>query len=485
MKHPVIVMPFFVVKDGSLVRYKYISRLRQERERRGWSRNYVAEQVKVDVITVGRWERGERLPHPLYRQELCTLFVMNAEDLGLFLEPQLDEAMVISEIPPEVPNTLNEVAETSSEPSVPAVTTLIADPVLPMPVIEEKTKTSVFQQRRTLLVGLGGLATITLMGAGLQLLLHTSPSSATLPPVLLNKPSQQLIDASSTPWINHLSWSPDSRTIAAATGINVINFWDIEKGALIRDYTTLNAFVNDISWSKTDAVASANADRYSGSIQVWHYPLGTPAVTFQRPYALRTVSWSPNGTYLAFAGHAPIVEVWDPSIPRMVSHYTYPALGSLGINRVKWSATGNLLACATDDGTVHVWEALTGTLKTIYREHQSKVFDLAWSPAGQYIASASLDKTTRVWDALTGQTLQVYRGQTNYVEAVDWSLQGNYIVSGGLDHTVQVWEAFTGKLVVGYQGFTGTVEAVLWSMDGKTIVVGTNTQGIEIWSVPQ
>jgi transcriptional regulator with XRE-family HTH domain len=66
---------------------KQIPRLRQERERRGWSREYLAEHVQVDVVTVGRWERGQRLPHPIYRQKLCDLFEMNAEQLGLFLEP--------------------------------------------------------------------------------------------------------------------------------------------------------------------------------------------------------------------------------------------------------------------------------------------------------------------------------------------------------------------------------------------------------------
>ena len=63
-----------------------IPRLREERERRGWSREYIAEQIEVDKVTVGRWERGERLPHPIYRQKLCTLFDMDAEHLGLFVE---------------------------------------------------------------------------------------------------------------------------------------------------------------------------------------------------------------------------------------------------------------------------------------------------------------------------------------------------------------------------------------------------------------
>src|SRR5205823_510675 len=63
-----------------------LQRLRQERERRGWSRSYVAEQVEVDIATVERWERGERMPQPHYRQKLCVLFEQNAQDLGCLSE---------------------------------------------------------------------------------------------------------------------------------------------------------------------------------------------------------------------------------------------------------------------------------------------------------------------------------------------------------------------------------------------------------------
>ena len=63
-----------------------LSLLRRERERRGWSRDYVAAKVEVDVATVGRWERGERIPQPYYRQKLCTLFEKNAQELGLLVD---------------------------------------------------------------------------------------------------------------------------------------------------------------------------------------------------------------------------------------------------------------------------------------------------------------------------------------------------------------------------------------------------------------
>src|SRR6266705_5337820 len=59
-------------------------RLRKESEKRGWSRDHVAEKIGGDPHGVGRWERGTTSPSPYYRQRLCELFKMDAEELGLF-----------------------------------------------------------------------------------------------------------------------------------------------------------------------------------------------------------------------------------------------------------------------------------------------------------------------------------------------------------------------------------------------------------------
>jgi len=60
--------------------------LRYEREVRGWSQADLAEKVKCDTKTIGRWERGNGIPRPYYRQLLCEIFAKNAEELGLVKE---------------------------------------------------------------------------------------------------------------------------------------------------------------------------------------------------------------------------------------------------------------------------------------------------------------------------------------------------------------------------------------------------------------
>jgi transcriptional regulator with XRE-family HTH domain len=74
------------------------NRLQGERQRRGWSRKYVAEQLDVSEYTIGQWERGKHMPYPIHIQKLCNLFETSAEALGLTTHV---EASGLSEIPPE------------------------------------------------------------------------------------------------------------------------------------------------------------------------------------------------------------------------------------------------------------------------------------------------------------------------------------------------------------------------------------------------
>jgi transcriptional regulator with XRE-family HTH domain/Tol biopolymer transport system component len=468
-----------------------VLRLRHERERRGWSRNYIAEQIEVDMITVGRWERGERMPHPQYRQKLCALFEMSAQELGLFSEPE--EPSIIAHPPPE-PEAQSDTEEVVGDPSpAPEVLTAMLtapDPAQKVLSIKKEAiqRSTPVMHRRKLIIGLAGLGIVTLTGSSLLLTAHTSPTPehitapTKLPQASL---SHQLFDPGLNNWTNRVAWSPDGRKIAAASGKNVVSIWSLEKAALMGYYSTLNEWVNDVSWAKDNWIAAANGGLHGGSLQVWKFPAEKPTFILQRPYSVRAVSWSPDGKYLAFAGHATTAEVWNPFTARQVSTYSCPNLGMLGINSVRWSATGALLACSADDGTVHVWEALTGKVRRIYHGHQYRVHDLAWSPDERYIVSAGADKTVQVWDALTGHTLLVYQKHTDEIEGVDWSPQGKYIASGGKDLTVQVWEAFTGKQIASYHTRKNSpVEGVHWSINGKMVAAATDTQGIEIWQAP-
>lgn len=64
------------------------SRLRQERERRGWSQSELAERIGTTQVNVSRWENMSSKPGPYFRQRLAEVFGKSLEELGLFAETE-------------------------------------------------------------------------------------------------------------------------------------------------------------------------------------------------------------------------------------------------------------------------------------------------------------------------------------------------------------------------------------------------------------
>ncbi len=64
------------------------SRLKQERERHGWSQSDLAEQLGTSQVNVSRWEKGLTVPGPYFRQRLVGAFGKSLEELGLFIEAE-------------------------------------------------------------------------------------------------------------------------------------------------------------------------------------------------------------------------------------------------------------------------------------------------------------------------------------------------------------------------------------------------------------
>src|SRR5579864_6831157 len=64
--------------------------LRDERIQHDWSQQDVADRVGTTPNNVGRWERGETVPGPYFRQQLCGVFGKSSLELGLIEERPVD-----------------------------------------------------------------------------------------------------------------------------------------------------------------------------------------------------------------------------------------------------------------------------------------------------------------------------------------------------------------------------------------------------------
>jgi WD40 repeat protein len=90
-----------------------------------------------------------------------------------------------------------------------------------------------------------------------------------------------------------------------------------------------------------------------------------------------------------------------------------------------FSRDGQLVASASYDMTVRVWETATGTCRHELTGHTGSVNAVVLSRDGQLVASASDDETVRVWRTATGTCRSALDSPSFYVYELTFSPDGS------------------------------------------------------------
>ncbi|KAJ4714791.1 F-box-like/WD repeat-containing protein [Melia azedarach] len=147
------------------------------------------------------------------------------------------------------------------------------------------------------------------------------------------------------------------------------------------------------------------------------------------------------------------------------------------VNCVKWDPTGSLLASCSDDISAKIWNMKQDKYVHDLREHSKEIYTIRWSPTGPgtnnpnqqlVLASASFDSTVKLWDVELGKLLYSLNGHRDPVYSVAFSPNGQYLASGSLDKSMHIWSLKEGKIVKTYTGNGGIFE-VCWNKEGDKI----------------
>ncbi|HEX6899113.1 MAG TPA: WD40 repeat domain-containing protein [Thermoanaerobaculia bacterium] len=309
-----------------------------------------------------------------------------------------------------------------------------------------------------------------------------------------------------------LRFSPDGRTLAAATADNTVLRWDSVTGRLLGPpWTGPTDWITSLAWSPDgEILAAAGMER-----RVWRWRaatgelLGTAPPPRAHAEGITGLAFSPDGGTLASSSLDGTLAFWDPVTGERRGE---PLSASLpgDLWGVAFSPDGQRLAAGSEEGTL-LWDAHTLRLvDPLFGGHEGKLRRLAFRPDGRLLASGnggdvvlwSVDPGPRLGRFVTlppeqaaaavprasretRRAIETRLGmRENFLSAIATSPDGRFLATAGRDRRISLWDARSGTLIAGpLAGHRYEIASLAFEDGGKTLLSADNKGTLIRWDV--
>ncbi len=193
-------------------------------------------------------------------------------------------------------------------------------------------------------------------------------------------------------------------------------------------------------------------------------------VTYRGQTAVKAISFSPDGKFVASVGEQNTLDVWNAATGRTV--FSYSAAPNTIAATVVWSPDGNDIAIGDSSNALIVIDG-TGGRKRFAVPGFAGSGSIAWSPDSKRVAAAD-DGKVRVWSGADGSLLETFEAPTAHL--VSWSPDGARLAAAGQNGVIWVWRVEDGQvsMTIPQQTVFDFGDWIGWSPDGSRLAASVS-----------
>ncbi|KZV89839.1 WD40 repeat-like protein [Exidia glandulosa HHB12029] len=244
-------------------------------------------------------------------------------------------------------------------------------------------------------------------------------------------------------WIHCIAALPFGQCLVGGTLEQSLHSWDLDRNQSRTVRTSSPVRAVSVDQSGTFAVAAT-----PDGILVWDMQSDDLPRLFPVSGNLTCISHSTQNNTFACGTSDGTVLAWNLASKELfaigfIEERDRPGETPRDVVAVACGVDGKRVVAASSS-SIAIWDyaqSHEGPKLTLLQPGTPPITDITISPAGTHIASSSGDGTIRVWDALTGEPKGVFQDSTSPVTSVCFSSDGLQVLSASSDHCIRIWDA--------------------------------------------